>query len=148
MQTILEKTGRIFLAVSAALVLLPGCNVQPPASAGPMLRVRIRDFKIQPARASLAEGPVSLSVWNAGPSTHEFVIVQSDRSPDELPLGADGLSVDEDAVEPIDELTEVEAKTRGTLALSLPPGRYVLFCNLEGHYLAGMHAALEVRGDD
>ena len=45
---------------------------------------------------------------------------------------------------PIDELTEVDAKTRGPSPLTLSPGRYVLFCNLEGHYLAGMHAAIEV----
>jgi len=144
MQTILEKTGRIFLAASAVLLLLPGCTSQPAAAAGPVLRVRIKDFKIEPSRPTLDEGPVTLSVWNNGPSTHEFVVVQSDRPTDELPLAADGLSVDEDAVVPIDELTEVDAKTRGTLALTLSPGRYVLFCNLEGHYLAGMNAAIEV----
>jgi uncharacterized cupredoxin-like copper-binding protein len=144
MQTILEKTSRILLAASAALLLLPGCTSQPAASAGPMLRVRIRDFKIEPSRPTLDEGPVTLDVWNNGPSTHEFVVVQSDRSAGDLPLAADGLSVDEDAVVPVDELDEVGARTRGTLALTLSPGRYVLFCNLEGHYLAGMHAAIEV----
>jgi uncharacterized cupredoxin-like copper-binding protein len=144
MQTILEKAGRIFLAASAVLLVLPGCSSPAAAPAGAILRVTIKDFKIEPTRPSLDEGRVTVSVWNNGPSTHEFVVVRSDRSPDELPLGADGLSVDEDAVVPIDELTEVDAKTRETLALTLSPGHYVLFCNLEGHYLAGMHAAIEV----
>ena len=27
----------------------------------------------------------------------------------------------------------------------LKPGRYVLWCNLEGHYLGGMHASFEVQ---
>jgi uncharacterized cupredoxin-like copper-binding protein len=27
----------------------------------------------------------------------------------------------------------------------LAPGHYVLFCNLEGHYLGGMNVSLEVR---
>jgi uncharacterized cupredoxin-like copper-binding protein len=31
------------------------------------------------------------------------------------------------------------------LTLRLPPGHYVLWCNLEGHYLGGMHASLDVR---
>jgi uncharacterized cupredoxin-like copper-binding protein len=26
----------------------------------------------------------------------------------------------------------------------LPPGHYVLYCNMEGHYLAGMHAEVTV----
>ena len=34
-----------------------------------------------------------------------------------------------------------------TLVLRLPPGHYVVFCNLEGHYLGGMHTLLEVRND-
>jgi uncharacterized cupredoxin-like copper-binding protein len=148
MQTILEKTGRILLAVSAVLLLLPGCGPDPSAPAGPVLRVKIKDFKIKPALPSLDEGRVTLSVWNEGPSTHEFVVVKSDRSPDELPLGEDGLSVDEDAVVPIDEITQVDAKTQGTLALTLSPGSYVLFCNLEGHYLAGMNASVEVSVGD
>jgi hypothetical protein len=143
MDTIHEKTGRILLTVMAVLLTLPGCS-SPPSPTGQILRVRIKDFKIQPALPSLEESSVALSVWNAGPSTHELVVVRSDRSPDELPLATDGLSVDEDAVAPIDELTEVIAKTRGTLGLTLAPGRYVLFCNLEGHYLAGMNAAIEV----
>ena len=99
---------------------------------------------VHPAAASVEDGPVTLSVWNEGPSTHEFVVVRSDGSTDELPIGADGIRVDQDAVVPVDELEEIGAKTRGTLSLSLPPGSYVLFCNLEGHYLAGMHASLEV----
>ena len=31
------------------------------------------------------------------------------------------------------------------LGLGLTPGNYVLYCNLEGHYLGGMHASLAVR---
>ena len=34
-----------------------------------------------------------------------------------------------------------------TLVIHLAPGRYVFFCNLEGHYLGGMHGVLEVSGD-
>ena len=28
--------------------------------------------------------------------------------------------------------------------MHLEPGRYVLFCNMEGHYMAGMHTVLVV----
>jgi uncharacterized cupredoxin-like copper-binding protein len=106
--------------------------------------VRIKDFKIEPALPSIEEGRVTLSVWNDGPTTHEFVVARSDQPSDELPLSADGIRMDEDAVTAVDELDEVGAKTRGNLSLSLSSGRYVFFCNLEGHYLAGMHASIEV----
>jgi uncharacterized cupredoxin-like copper-binding protein len=39
----------------------------------------------------------------------------------------------------------VEAGDKATLKLNLPPGHYVLYCNLEGHYLGNMYATLEVR---
>ena len=35
-------------------------------------------------------------------------------------------------------------RVRQTLVLHLAPGHYVLYCNLEGHYLGGMYAALTV----
>jgi uncharacterized cupredoxin-like copper-binding protein len=31
------------------------------------------------------------------------------------------------------------------LTLTLPPGRYVLVCNLIGHYELGMHAGLTAK---
>jgi uncharacterized cupredoxin-like copper-binding protein len=144
MPRIQKSAGRRLCAAIAVLLLLPACTSRPPEHDGPLLHVRIKDFKVQPATASVEDGTVTLSVWNVGPSTHEFVVVRSDGATDELPIGTDGIRVDEDAVVPVDELEEIGAKTRGILSLSLSPGRYVLFCNLEGHYLAGMHAPLEV----
>ena len=145
MLRIQKSAGRKACAVIAVLLLLPACSSRPPEHDGPLLHVRIKDFKVL-SPLSVEEGLVTLSVWNAGPSTHEFVVVQSDRSANELPIGADGIRVDEDAVAPVEELEEIGAKTRGILSLSLAPGSYVFFCNLEGHYLAGMRASLEVVG--
>ena len=31
------------------------------------------------------------------------------------------------------------------LIVALKPGHYTLFCNMEGHYMSGMHATLVVR---
>jgi uncharacterized cupredoxin-like copper-binding protein len=86
-------------------------------------------------------------VSNTGPTTHEFVIVRTDLPDDGLPIGVDGLSVDEDGLEPVDEIEGIEDGTSGQVDVMLEPGRYVFFCNFEGHYLAGMHAAVEVTDD-
>ena len=128
-----KSAGRTVRAVIAVLLLLPACSSSPPEHDGPVLSVRIKDFKIHPARPSVENGMLTLSVWNEGPTTHEFVVVQSDQAADELPIGKDGIRVDEDAMAPVDELEEIGAKTRGILSLSLSPGHYVLFCNLEGY---------------
>jgi uncharacterized cupredoxin-like copper-binding protein len=83
-------------------------------------------------------------VNNQAPITHEFVVVHTNLPADALPIGPDGLSVNEDWLSPVGELDEVTAGDTGLLPLDLPPGRYVFFCNLEGHYLGGMHGVLEV----
>jgi len=90
---------------------------------------------------------VDLHVRNLAPATHEFVIVRSDLPSDALPIGPDGLSVDEEELTPIGELPQVDTEETDPLSVNLAPGRYVFFCNLEGHYLGGMHAVLEVTGD-
>lgn len=146
MQRALIRTGRTLLTAGAALVLF-GCSPGPAVPTGPQFDVTIKDFKILPSHPSLEDGIVTLRVWNKGPATHEFVVLRSDLPADGLPIGTDGLSVDEDAAVPLKEIEEVEARALGMLTVTLRPGRYVLFCNLEGHYLAGMHAAIEVTDD-
>ena len=59
----------------------------------------------------------------------------------------DGLTVDEEAVER-SEPGSLEPGAPGAvrdLTVQLKPGRYILFCNMEGHYMAGMHTELVVR---
>jgi uncharacterized cupredoxin-like copper-binding protein len=132
------------VATVAALALLGGC-FPAPAATGAVIAVSEKDFAIE-APATIASGNVTFSVTNQGPATHEFVVVRSDLSPDDLPIGPDGLSADEDALTDVGEINQVNYGSTETLHLSLPPGRYVFFCNLEGHYLGGMHAGLVVTG--
>jgi uncharacterized cupredoxin-like copper-binding protein len=82
-------------------------------------------------------------VTNRGPDAHELIVVRVQGT--RLPLRRDGLTVDEDALESkVAGLLEPAEATTRTLDLHLKPGRYVLFCNMAGHYLSGMHATLVV----
>jgi uncharacterized cupredoxin-like copper-binding protein len=140
--------SRALVTSGAVLLTMFGCTRQPSeAPSGPVLNVLVKDFKIEPLHPTIENGLVTLRVHNDGPATHEFVTIRSVLPADELPLAADGLSVNEDRVVPIGELAEVEAGATGLLTLPLTPGRYVLFCNLEGHYLTGMSASIEVSED-
>lgn len=143
-----HKTGRAVLTAGAVLLTLFGCAGQPSTTErGPMLDVLVKDFKIEPLHPTIENGRVTLRVHNQGPATHEFVTILSNLPADELPIASDGLSVDEDRVVPVGELTEVEAGETASLTLPLVRGRYVFFCNLEGHYLTGMYASIEVVDD-
>jgi uncharacterized cupredoxin-like copper-binding protein len=112
-----------------------------------MVDITLHDFKIDSSTSVSSNTDVVFRVQNRAPATHEFVIVRSDLPADQLTLASDGLSVDEELLRPAGEIGQVDSGTTETLAVHLPPGRYVFFCNLEGHYLGGMHGVLEVSGD-
>ena len=45
----------------------------------------------------------------------------------------------------IGEVSETPPGKTGTTKLDLVPGDYVMFCNVPGHYAAGMYGRLNVK---
>jgi uncharacterized cupredoxin-like copper-binding protein len=130
---------------AATLLLFSACsNASPPDAPGP--HFTLRDFHIDSSQQVISAGNVVLHIYNDSPSTHEFVLIKTDLPPSALPLDADGLSIDESQFQHAGEISEVDTQTNRTLTLNLAPGKYVFFCNLEGHFLGGMHGVLDVVG--
>jgi uncharacterized cupredoxin-like copper-binding protein len=131
-------------------VLLPllavGCgSSQGGARAqGSEINVTERDFGISAPKVVQA-GSVVLHVENQGPDSHELVIVRAQSL--SLPLRSDGLTVNEEGLQPqtVGVLEGGQPHDVRELDLRLKPGRYVLFCNMSGHYMGGMHTMLVVR---
>jgi uncharacterized cupredoxin-like copper-binding protein len=131
------------MLVCLGLLALAGCGGGSSSARVRVVRIGERDFHITAPR-HLAPGRVRLEVANKGPDLHELIVVR-DRAT-ALPMRRDGLTVDEDALEPV-KLGALEPGGPGTeraLTLRLRPGRYEIFCNMAGHYLGGMHAVLVV----
>jgi uncharacterized cupredoxin-like copper-binding protein len=136
-------------AALALLTFLSGCTGSSggeSAASGSDVNVTLHDFKIDPMVTKAKDGRVTFRIHNDAPMTHEFVVARSNLASGHLPIGPDGLSIDEDKLQAIGELSDVRSGTIDSLHLNLPPGHYVYFCNLEGHYLGGMHGALTVSG--
>lgn len=102
--------------------------------------VTLEDFSITLDTASAPAGAVTFNVENKGPSTHEFVVIQTDLAPDALPTDDAG-DVSEDDLAPVDEIEDIEDGATPHLTVELDAGDYVLICNIPGHYRQGMHAA-------
>lgn len=113
------------------------------AQSATSVRVTERDFRIK-APKDVTAGSVRFLVRNLGPDHHEFIVVRAGGR--RLALRADGLTVDEDALEDV-TAGAVEPAPPGVheLRARLAPGRYELLCNMSGHYMGGMHAPLVVR---
>ena len=137
----------LVLAALALAVPLTVARRQEPTPSGTPVNVLLDDFRVRQDAAVVTAGTVSFRIRNQGPTTHEFILVRTDRAPDKLPLQRDGLTVNEEApgIDLLDEAEGLDIDDRQTLDLRLAPGHYVMYCNLEGHNLGGMYAALTVR---
>jgi hypothetical protein len=114
------------------------------ASGAAVVGVTERDFRISAPRTVQA-GDVTFRVHNDGPDAHEFLIVRAGDQ--KLPMRTDGLTVNEEVLQHR-EPGSLEPGQPGevrTLSVHLTPGRYVLFCNMSGHYLGGMRTVLVVK---
>lgn len=109
------------------------------------IKVDERDFTISTSRSTAVSGETSIVVHNDGPSDHEFVILRTELPEDGLPV-RDVEWVDEEAagIEVVAEFDHVLSGRTKTLRTVLTPGAYVLICNVQGHYLRGMHTSLLV----
>jgi uncharacterized cupredoxin-like copper-binding protein len=138
----------VALAVAVACApALAGCGAHrsPTAARATAVPVTEKDFKITAPRVVRA-GDVRLVIANEGPDHHELAVV---RAPivGTLPMRADGVTVDEDATEhaTAGALEPAPSGAVSELRVRLRPGRYMLLCNMSGHYLGGMHSTVVVR---
>jgi uncharacterized cupredoxin-like copper-binding protein len=155
-----EHHSRPIAAIlGASLLLLAACSSSSSASpsagggeGGSTIDVTLQEFAIVPAETSAPAGEITFSVTNDGPDdVHEFVIVQTDLAPGDLPTDADG-AVDEsgEGVTVIDEIEDLPVGETQDVTVTLEAGSYVLLCNIfdadegEAHYAEGMRTAFTV----
>jgi len=137
----------LVLVALAVAIPLTVARRQEPTPPGTLQNVLLEDFEVRQEAAVVPAGTVSFRIRNQGPTTHEVIVVRTELAPDKLPLQDDGLTVDEEGegIKFLEEVDGLDIDDRETMVLDLAPGHYVLYCNLEGHYLGGMYEALTVR---
>jgi uncharacterized cupredoxin-like copper-binding protein len=136
----------LFVAVALLAAGLSGCASSARSASGPRITVVEHDFGLTVSPATVRAGTVTLHIENRGPSTHELNLDRTTLAPGSLPLLPNSLQVNEDsaALKSVDSIGDIRLRTTQNATVRLKPGRYVLYCNLEGHYLGGMHAELDV----
>lgn len=104
------------------------------------VRVRLTEFKVAPSTRRGPAGKITFVVRNAGTLDHDFVVLRTNVAPGALPMaGARAKEVGRKGRIPVFG----PGKTR-RLTLDLKPGKYVLICNVPGHYKAGMFIGFRV----
>lgn len=101
---------------------------------------------IKLSTSNVPAGVVTFEVTNdAKEMVHEMVVapVKNEKKP--LPYMKKEMKVDEDAAGHLGEVAELEPGKSGALTITLKPGRYILYCNIPGHYTLGMWTLLTVQ---
>lgn len=160
-------THRLFVVaplalIAVAAILIAGCgggddgttttteNESEAAAAGgggATLEIKMGDFFFAPSNATAKAGKTTIEAPNEGSVEHELVLFKTNMDPAKLPTEASG-GVDEEKMDEVaeegGEVPDVEAGETKSGKFKLTPGKYVMFCNLPGHYAQGMYGTLTV----
>ena len=116
-------------------------------STATIVKATERDGTISLDKTSSEGGKVAFQIENSGELTHEFVVFKTELSEDKLPLLTNGTAVDEkgSGVEMVGEHENIAPGSNAELSFdNLAPGKYVIICNVPGHYGLGMHTTFTV----
>lgn len=127
--------------VASIAVVLAALVPAGAGAGGGTVAVKLTEFKLIPVPTSAANGKIGFTVRNAGKLEHEFVIVKSNLPPGKLPV-KNGRASEKGSV---GEIGDIAPGTTRKKSFSLSPGKYVLLCNLKGHYQAGQYAGFTVK---
>ena len=90
-------------------------------------------------------GPVTFKVTNlASKIVHEVIVARLPEGMDKLPYDEAATMVKKDALQAFGSVKEIDPSRSAALTLTLKPGKYMLYCNLPGHYMAGMWTVIDV----
>lgn len=130
------------LTALAVLVGLAVSLVPLALGAGGTTAVQLKEFKLTPKPASAKAGKVTFVVKNVGKVEHEMVVIKTNTPAGKLVVNAKSRVSETGSV---GEAGDIKPGQTKKLTLTLKPGKYVLLCNLAGHYKAGQYAGFTVK---
>jgi len=136
---------RIFVTLVAAAVLVTSAcgGGTTDTSEAATLIADLSDYKIVIDHPTIAAGHVVIGIRNHAAMAHEFKVIKTTLAPDQLPVDGGTAKASEDGK--VGELLNIVGGATRKLAVDLTPGKYVLICNVAGHYQLGMRVGLEVQ---
>ncbi len=136
---------RLSLALLLGLaVTFAGCSA-PASEAIPAdveVAVHMKDYKVELSVVTVKAGTVRFGIKNEGAMEHSFELIKTDIAFDQLPTTADAKAKEDGLVKQVKSLPVGKVSV---VTADLAAGKYVIICNIAGHYQLGMRAALTVQ---
>ncbi len=105
----------------------------------------IESMHMEFSKTEVKAGKVTFNVSNKSENlVHEFVVVASGEALELWPYNESEQEVREDALNVVNEIEDIQPGKSGKLTVDLGPGTYTMFCNIAGHFKAGMVHTLTV----
>ncbi len=82
-------------------------------------------------------------IRNHASMLHEVKVIKTDLAADALPIDQAAAKANEEGK--VAELLNIASGASRKLVADLTPGKYVIICNVAGHYQLGMRVGLEVK---
>jgi uncharacterized cupredoxin-like copper-binding protein len=102
-------------------------------------------MQIKLSAATAKAGLITFKVKNSSKETvHEMIVAVLKEPGKQLPYRAADSEVDEKKITSKGEVSELDPGKSGTLSVNLPAGKYLLMCNVAGHFAAGMWVGFTV----
>jgi uncharacterized cupredoxin-like copper-binding protein len=138
----LAKIALVFVSVVAV-------SAQAAITDGQVVKVKLWDqdssMGISTDSPTVKAGKITFDVENDSKSqVHEMLVVRVAGYNDSLPYDEKAAQIFEDRVADFGEVSELEPHQSGLLAVNLKPGKYLLICNMPGHYKMNMYTELLV----
>ncbi len=98
------------------------------------------DMSLKLDKNTVPAGKVTFKAINKSTTgiEHEMLVVKVDSKHPKLPYNTRTKRVPEGKINPLGEISELGVGKEGQLTLDMKPGIYLLFCNVRGHFKAGM----------
>ena len=128
--------------MSLALLVISCAAPAEGAPAGSQVVVEMTDYKLTVNMPSVKAGTYKIGVRNLAIMEHSFEVLKTDLPHDKIPVDGASAKAKEDGK--VGEIPSIAAGKSAAVTLDLVPGKYVLICNVAGHYQLGMHIAFTV----
>ena len=128
--------------MALALVAVSCAGQAENAPSDSQVVAELTDSKITVSVPSVKAGKVKIGIRNLGSMLHSFEVLKTDVPQDKLPV--DGATAKASEVGKVGGVDNIAVGKSAAVTLDLVPGKYVLICNIAGHYQLGMHTAFTV----
>jgi uncharacterized cupredoxin-like copper-binding protein len=128
-------------AMSAVLLAVTACS--SGGSGG--VDVTLDEFSVRAQPAAVQAGETSFEIRNTGSVEHDFLVLDTDLEPDDVPLEKGKVDTKARGMKELGHVHSVRSGQKTTEEIDLEAGRFLLICNIEGHFQSGMHTPFQVR---